>query len=146
MILIDTREQRPFPLIGYVSQRATLPTGDYSLVGFEHRVAIERKSHGDMWQCVAGERARFERCLERLAALDRAAVVIECSLTEFAVRPARVQRVTPATAVGSCISWMAQYRVPFIWADNRRYAERVTLRFLLAYAKHCGGANGQTQT
>lgn len=144
-IIIDTREQLPFTFSGYTTQRGTLPTGDYSLAGYEHAVAVERKSHGDIWACCAAERARFERCLERLAALDRAAVVIECSLTDLAIRPARVQRVTPATVVGSCISWAAQYRLPFFWCDTRRYAERVTVRWLLAYLKHCTGepvANG----
>lgn len=139
IIVVDSREQRPFPLDGYMTQRGTLATGDYSLAGHEHHIAVERKSHSDIWACCAGERARFERCLARLAALDRAAVVIECSLTDLAVRPPQVQRVTPATVVGSCISWSVQYRLPFFWCDTRRYAERVTVRFLLSYLKHCTG-------
>lgn len=138
-IIVDTREQRPFAFDGYLTQRGTLASGDYSLAGHEHRVAVERKSHADIWQCCAAERARFERCLARLAALERAAVVIECSLTELAVRPPQVQRVTPATVVGSCISWSVQHRIPFFWCDTRRYAERVTIRFLMAYLKHRTG-------
>lgn len=104
-----------------------------------HRIALERKSKNDLWQCVAGERARFVRCLERMAKLEFAAVVIECSLVDFALQPAQVQRVTPATAVGSCLSWMVQYRVPFIWAGPRDHAERVALRLLASFVKHRGG-------
>jgi len=145
VFIIDTREQRPFALDGYETRRATLGAGDYSLAGFEHCVAVERKSHADAWGCVAGSRERFERCLARLAALDRAAIVIECNLRDFAVRPAQVQRVTPATAVGSFVSWSVQFGIPVFWCDNRRYAERITVRYLLSYLKHRGGpTNGDS--
>lgn len=135
-IAIDTREQLPLEFAGYQTQRGTLPTGDYSIVGYESQVAIERKSHADGWAAVAAERARFERCLGRLAKLDRAAIVIECSLAEFCERPTRVQRVTPATAVGSFISWSCQYRIPVFFAGSRAFAERVVVRFLASWMKH----------
>jgi ERCC4-type nuclease len=46
-ILIDTREQIPFNFSRYGVQTETdaLPVGDYSIPGFEDRVAIERKSN-----------------------------------------------------------------------------------------------------
>lgn len=136
VIVIDTREQLPFPFEGLVTKRATLGAGDYSIEGLENKVAVERKSKNDAWGCVADGRSRFTRCLERLSALDRAAIVIECSLTEFAIQPSRIERVTPATAVGSYISWSCQYRLPVFWCDTRQYAERVTARFLASYHKH----------
>lgn len=135
-IVIDSREQLPFHFDGLVTVRGTLATGDYSLQGYEHLVAVERKGKGDAWGCVAGERERFERCIARLGALDRAAIVIECSLADFCVRPERIQRVTIATAVGSYVSWSVQHRLPIFWCDNRRYAERVCLRFLASWWKH----------
>lgn len=135
-VVIDTREQLPFAFDGLPTIRATLQSGDYSLVGLESRIAVERKSHEDAWNAVAANRARFERCLERLSRLDRAAIVIECTLAEFCERPPYIHRVTPATAAGSFISWACQYRIPVFFCDNRAFAERVTLRFLLAYAKH----------
>ena len=118
-----------------------LNAGDYSLEGYENSVAVERKSKEDAWGCVGAGRRRFEACLERLAALDRACVVIECGLGDFVVRPPYVKRVTAATAVGSYVSWAARYRLPIFWADNRQYAERVAVRFLAAYLKHVAGAN-----
>jgi ERCC4-type nuclease len=139
-LIVDTREQHPFQFKGLNMVRGTLKAGDYSLVGYTGKVAVERKSHEDAWGCVATGRERFERCLERLAALDRAAVVIECNLRQFAERPEYVRRVTPATAVGSYISWACQYRIPVFFCDSRAYAERVTVRFLVAYLKHL--ANG----
>lgn len=139
VIAYDTREQRPLDFPGFAAVRKTLPTGDYSMVGFEDRIAIERKNYADAWSCVAEGRARFERCMKRLAELDRAAVVIECSLSEFQQQPSYIQRVTPATAVGSYLSWMVQYRVPVLWVDNREFAARVVVRMLASYFKHRGG-------
>lgn len=135
-IIVDSREKNPWSLTGFDTIRGTLHAGDYSLEGYESRVAVERKSKEDAWGCVGGNRRRFVDCLERLAGLDRAAIVIECSLSEFAVKPPYVKRVTAATAVGSYISWSARYRLPIFWADNRHYAERVAVRFLAAYLKH----------
>ena len=140
-LVIDTREQDGYDFTGLASVRAGLATGDYSLVGFESRVAVERKNKSDAWGCVAGERPRFERCLERLAALERAAIVIECDLRDFCDRPSYIQRVTPATAVGSYVSWSCKYRIPVFWCDTKAYAERITVRFLVAFLKHVASAS-----
>jgi len=136
-IAIDTREQSRFMFDGYESYRTTLQTGDYSLEGLTDVLAVERKSHGDAWAMLTAERKRFERCLERMALLDRAAIVIECSMAEFVVPPPQVKRVNAATAMGSYISWSTKYRIPVYWAENRQWAERITLRILAAYYKHC---------
>lgn len=121
---------------GYESTRATLPTGDYSLLGYENLIAVERKNHSDAWGCVASERKRFERCLDRLSQLDRSAIVIESSMAEFVIAPPQIKRVNAATAIGSYISWSTKYRVPVFFAENRQWGERVTLRILAAYYKH----------
>jgi ERCC4-type nuclease len=68
LILTDTREQRPFtsscfPDVEVV--RGALPVGDYSLLGFEDRMSIERKELGDFIACLAAGRDRFERELAR---------------------------------------------------------------------------------
>ena len=135
-IVVDTREQNPWPLDGFVSIIKGLPTGDYSILGYEDKVAVERKSKADAWGCVGKGRARFERCMERLGALESALVVIESDLADFTVRPPHVKRVTPATAVGSYVSWMCRYRVPVVWAGDRMFAERLAIRFLGAYLKY----------
>ena len=47
--------------------RGTLYTGDYSILGLEELIAIERKSIADLVACCMGEnRERFERELHRL--------------------------------------------------------------------------------
>lgn len=136
-ICIDTREQLRYMFDGYESYRATLATGDYSLEGYESVLAVERKNHSDAWGCLTEGRKRFERCLERLSLLDRAAIVIESSMAEFCVPPPQIKRVNAATAMGSYISWSTKYRIPVFFAENRQWGERVTLRILAAYYKHC---------
>lgn len=135
-ILIDTREQTPFTLAGYTTRVETLATGDYSLDGYKDKVAVERKNPADAYQCVGKERKRFMECLERLAALDRAAIVIERSIEDFDKNPPARTRIDSRMAIGSYISWSCKYRIPVFWCHNRLYAERITVRFLAAYVKH----------
>ena len=137
-IVVDTREQTPFPLVDYETVVKGLKSGDYSLEGYEDYVAVERKSHSDAYGCVGASRTRFEVCLERLSALDRACIVIECGLSDFAVPPRRT-KVDARMAVGSYISWSVKYRIPVYWCDSREYAERVTVRFLAGWMKHRSG-------
>lgn len=135
-VAVDTREQLRYTFPNNESYRVTLPTGDYSLEGFIDKVAVERKNHADAWAMLTDSRARFERCLGRLAALDRAAIVIESSMADFCIPPPQIKRVNAATAMGSYISWSTKYRVPVFFAENRQWGERVTLRILAAYYKH----------
>lgn len=136
-IAVDTREQYRYIFPDHESYRTTLPTGDYSLEGFIDKLAVERKNHSDAWSMLTTERKRFERCLERLSCLDRAAIVIECSMAEFVIPPPQIKRVNAATAMGSYISWSTKYRIPVFFAESRQWGERVTLRILAAYFKHC---------
>lgn len=136
-IVIDTREQKMFHLIGYETVIKKLDAGDYSLEGFEDKVAVERKNPSDAYGCVGSGRKRFTDCLERLAALDRAAIVIERSIEDFDQNPPARTKIDSRMAVGSYISWACKYRIPVFWCVNRAYAERVTVRFLAAYIKHC---------
>lgn len=149
-IIIDTREQAPFKFDGLATKRGTLPSGDYSIEvageSWGHRVAIERKSYSDAWGSMSTGRARFERCVKRLAELDRAAIVIECGLYNLCEQPSRIQRTTPASVVGGLISWSVQYAIPIFFCDTRHLAERVTVRYLASYFKHRGGTNDQSNT
>ena len=135
-IIIDTREQAPFTLSGYETRIATLKAGDYSLEGYEGKVAVERKSKEDAYGCVGSSRRRFVECLERLASLERAAIVIERGIEDFDQNPPVRTKIDSRMAIGSYISWSCKYRIPVFWCHNRLYAERITVRFLAAYLKH----------
>ncbi len=65
-IVVDSREQRPFDFGGWPVTSGSIPTGDYSIAGFEELAAIERKSLDDLCGCVTHDRNRFKKELHRL--------------------------------------------------------------------------------
>jgi ERCC4-type nuclease len=134
-LVIDTREQAPLDFVAVPTVRMALKQGDYSVEGLTDVVAVERKSKEDAYGCVGAGRDRFEHCLERLGRLDRAAVVIECSLRRFKTPPAHT-RISAAQAIHSYISWQIQYGVPVVWIDSREDAAAWIYRFLVSFVKH----------
>ncbi len=135
IVIIDTREQAPYLFTRYDVQveRAGLPTGDYSLPGFEDRVAVERKSIDDLIGCLkGGNRDRFERELHLAAHYDLFAVVVEASLDDVRNGLYRSEMKVHA-ALQSIIAFQVRYRVPFIWAGNRSGGEYVTYSLLEKY-------------
>jgi ERCC4-type nuclease len=86
VVLVDTREQQPFPLRANHpnwicgERRATLKTGDYTIEGMEDLLALERKNLADLVACVVTYSARFIASCERLSKFRWKAVLIEASL------------------------------------------------------------------
>lgn len=135
-ILIDTREQSPYRF-ETESETAALPTGDYSLKGGEHLIAIERKTLDDLIGCLTTGRDRFERELYRGRALDYFALVIEASLSDLSDGRYR-SKMKPKTAVQSLLAFSARYALPIFFVENRQYGERVTEILLLKYGRELG--------
>jgi len=136
-VVVDTREQAAYCFAKYEAQaeRGTLPAGDYSLPGFEDRVAVERKELGDLIACLMGKnRERFERELARLRAYDFSAVVVEASMQDVAEGRYRSE-MKPHAALQSLLAFMCRYRVPFIFAGSRSGAEYATFWLLSKYLR-----------
>lgn len=131
--VVDTREQLPLDLSPLLSMRGTLDTGDYSVRGLEHVVAIERKSLPDLLGCVGQSRERFEREVQRLLAYPVRALVVEATWPDLEQGEWR-SKVTPAAAVGSCLGWIAQ-GLPVIMAGDHRRAGRYVARLLFLAAR-----------
>jgi len=130
-IIQDSREQCPFRFEGFnaVVEVGALEAGDYSLAGFERKVAVERKSLGDLIGCLSGDRARFERELARLRGYDCAAVVVEQPQSVLRLGHFR-SRMDAGAAWQSCIALSMRYRIPFWFCESRQDAERVAYDFL----------------
>ena len=136
-IIIDSREQRPFLFKGkhfedVVTEAGALTVGDYSLAGLTDKVAVERKELSDLVACLGRERERFERELQRGAALDAFAVVVEASWQELAEGAYR-SRLNPHSACQSVLAFMGRYRLPFFFAGSREGAEYAAWGFLRQY-------------
>ena len=127
VIAVDTREQKPYRFPNF--EVKTLATGDYSIVGLEDKVAVERKSHADAYASLGGQRARFERELERLSQMRYAAIVVECSLQDFMKAPP-LSRMNPQAAVASILGWSVKYRVCVFFAGDRRHGNALVRQLL----------------
>ncbi|MGE4194625.1 MAG: ERCC4 domain-containing protein [Pseudodesulfovibrio sp.] len=136
-IIADTREQRVFSFTKYEAEveRATLPTADYSLPGFEDRVGIERKELGDLVSCLMGaNRERFEKELRRLSTYELKAVVVEASMRDVADGLYRSE-MKPHAVLQSVLTFQVRFAVPFIWCGDRAGAEYTTFWLLAKYAR-----------
>jgi len=140
--IVDTREQLPYELNNsrFSITRAALPAGDYSLVGYEVRCAIERKSLADFLGSITAGRERFHRELERLRSYDLAALVIEASWEDIELGNYPLVHGRPCSAVhpnavaGTLVSIHARYCPVFCAGDRlgaQRFVERVLRRFWL---------------
>ena len=135
-IIRDSREQAPFTFSGLpveVSVSA-LEAGDYSVRGFERRVAVERKELGDLVGCLGANRERFQRELARLRGYDCAAVVVEAPVV--ALRTGRyLGRLDAGAAWQSVLAFSMRFRVPFFFCADRADAEAVTFDLLRHFAR-----------
>lgn len=138
-IVRDSREQSPFlfdndKYEGVSVIEGTLSTGDYSLVGLESRVAVERKSLPDFLASISTGRERFERELTRARGLDAFMVVVEGPFSDLVAGNYR-SRMEPKAATQTTYSFMARYRATFHFAQSRQWAEYATYHFLRHYAR-----------
>ncbi len=159
-ILIDTREQAPYQFTGFTTDKSSrggqrpliiqtrvvgLQTGDYSIEGFQDQVAVERKSLEDLYGTLGQGRERFERELERLSKMDRAAVVVEASLGLTLTSPPERSRLSPKSVFRSINAWRIDIpSIHWIFCDDKRLAERQTYWFLARWhAKRAAAVVGE---
>ena len=129
-IVIDSREQQPYEYDNSIV--AALPSGDYSLEGYEHVIAIERKSKEDAYNSLGCDRERFKREIIRLSEYRFAAVIIECSVYAFMKYPPRwrtfkggweTSKLNPKAALNTLTSWQLKYGIHVNFCCNRDMAQ-----------------------
>ncbi len=137
-VALDSREQivGPIPLDVPVVV-GKLPMGDLSVVGFEHRVAIDRKQLGDLIGCITQEKERFTRLLVKMAELDFAAVVVEATLADVRARRYRSQ-VAPAYVVGAAARITTKYGVPVFFCGSLDTTTDFAVRLLRCWWRDRG--------
>ena len=130
--IVDSREQLPLQL-EMRTIVGTLATGDYSFVGGEHMVCVERKSLQDLVMCVGRERDRFERELQRMRAYETRVIVIESSRAAVELKQYRGD-VHPNAVLGSVYGWIAR-GITVEWAGDRVQAAKAVSRILFSAAR-----------
>ena len=131
--ICDTREQLPLDLAPLKVQTGTLDTGDYSLVGCEHVIRIERKSLDDLLGCVGRDRERFDREVQRLLAYPVRVLLVEATWPQIEMGQWR-GKITPEQAIGSLLGWQAAGLSIHLVGDHER-AGRHAARLLFTVAK-----------
>jgi|AGTN01.1.fsa_nt_gi hypothetical protein len=148
-VVVDSREQLPYTFGGLRADAdkqhrpleimrvcKTLPAGDYSIEGFETRIAIERKSLQDLFSTLGQRRAQFEAEHARLASFEFAAVVIEASWHRILFHPPPDSLLLPKAVLRTSMSWAQRYGVHWLTYENRRAAEIMTFRLLETFWKN----------
>ena len=137
-LALDTREQivGPVPLAIPIVVKA-LPMGDLSVVGFEERVAIDRKQLGDFIGCVTRDKDRFLRLLKRMSTLEFAAVVVEASHADVRARKYRAE-VEPAFVLGAAATISTRYGVPVFFCGSLEASTDFALRLLRGWWRDRG--------
>jgi hypothetical protein len=122
IVLIDSREQQPWPLhanhpnwIGG-ERRATLKYGDYSVEGMESLLGLERKSLADIVSCTVTSRSRFLASCKRLAKLRWKAILIEATYEDIK----RGWDVHPNSVCGFLDAIEAKFGIPIIHSSRDR--------------------------
>ena len=133
VIVIDTREQAEYsfdPQLAATVRRA-LPAGDYSVVGLEGKVAVERKSLDDFISTVIHARQRFRNELSKLAGYRAACVVVEANLLDILLARYR-GGAHPKAVLGSTLSILLDYGIPVYFCGTRPAACQFVQAYLLA--------------
>lgn len=135
-IIIDTREQKPYSFNPQLAEsiRQALPAGDYSLIGFEDVVSVERKSLDDLVGTIIQNRERFIRELIKLQPYEYACVVVEGTLKQIMAGTYRSE-AHPNSVLGTMVAMTVDYKIPFYLCHNRDHAQAYTERYLLRVYK-----------
>ena len=136
--IIDSREKKPLRLEYnqgqcLLTQRGKLYTGDYSILGLQKHIAIERKSLDDLMMCIGKERKRFEKEIIRLQGYEVRAIVVEATWEQIERGEYRA-KIHPNSAIGSLLGWIAK-GIPIIMAGSHERAGTFVARMLMIAAK-----------
>lgn len=145
VIVIDTREQRPWSFPPYIDITVgTLRTGDYALQGDDH-FAIERKSADDFIGTISLGWHRFTKELNRMDAASFAAkvVIVESDFETFCFRTRQGMILPPDHEHTRCtpqfvmkrIAELSMRGVSVIFAGNADLASAIALRLFIEREK-----------
>jgi len=135
VLIVDTREQKPLfesPPDGLTIVKKALKHGDYSLVGFESMLSVERKQMSDFISYIGRERKKTETKLQHLGSMYFAALVIEVD-DPFDIPSYTGTSITPEHIRGFMASCRIRHGIHIYWTSKRKAMERYILDHL-AYA------------
>ena len=137
-VIIDTREQMPWEFGFHATSKRKLDTGDYSIEGYEHLLAIERKkSVSEIANNIT--ESRFKDVLERLNKIPHSFILMEFSLDEIYQFPVGSDipkkmwdklRISGNYIMKYLIELQLNYNIHLIFCDNAENAERTAVSIM----------------
>ena len=127
-IVVDSREQEGYSF-SCPSAKRKLDAGDYSIEGFEHKVAVERKSLEDFINTVIRGRIRFYKELLLLQDYEYACVVVEGSLRDLLTGNYQ-SGAHPNSLLASAVAIYVNFDIPVFFCGDRQAACRFTEEYL----------------
>lgn len=112
-IVTDTREQTPYVFTDLNIENIVkkLNHGDYSIVGFEDIITIERKSMGDFYNSISGDRERFMKVVKNMSKYEWKGLVIEATEEELLTPQLSYSGVHINSVYGAIVSFEAKYNI-----------------------------------
>ena len=126
VVLVDTREQRPFSFARFPNwiageRTATLPVGDYSIEGMEDILALERKSLEDLVGTLMHGRERFFAMCEKMAQYRHRAIVVEGTYEDVkSPYPSNFTTAHPNGVAGTLDAVEAKFGIPVIYTSRHK--------------------------
>lgn len=141
-IVQDQQEQRPwvFDPTRFAVETVKLPTGDYTLKGYEGRLCVERKSLGDFVTSVTHEWLVHRKRWYRMAAFDIAAVVVEADIADLWAHRYESD-ASPASVVGRANAIFLDHAVPVLWWGSKSACVAMAENFFALAWKKLGGGS-----
>lgn len=127
VIIVDTREQVPYEFAGFQNwiggiSRRKLDFGDYSVVGMERLIRLERKSLSDLITTLMQNRSRFFKECAGLARFRHAAILVEATYEDVKsyYGASLCTSAHPNGVSGSLDALEARYGIPVIYTSQHR--------------------------
>ena len=124
IIGIDSREQEPFAF-NHPCKRVTLDAGDYTIIGMEDIIRMERKKPAELWGCLGSKADFFQSQLDRLAKYPVRMLIVEGTLADFAKKPA-YSRMAWMNIAHRLMRWTSARAIP-VWFLGPRSKENILL-------------------
>lgn len=139
IIAVDTREKKPYIFNADIEIKK-LDIGDYSIIGLEDRIAIERKTTDDLINCLSWDRERFKKELVKSVALDYFALIIEDDFRKLHTGR-YISKMNPKSAIESIMTFSVRYKIPVFFAGDRVFGQIITESLLNKYFREIEKAN-----
>ena len=133
-VLVDTRENRPYQFPDWSCVK--LNVGDYTVDGLQDRIALERKTHDDLYLCLGVQRKHFLSQLARLRKIEHRALIVDTT-PDLILLGHFYSGIPGGVALGRLMQLSIKYSVPVLFAGKTAGAKLAFL-FLAHTSVQCG--------